>query len=134
MPFFTSYANKALEHFATGKTSTTKPTVYLALSTTLPTLAGGNITEPVGNGYARVTTSGSTWAAAANGSQQNSVEIAWSAATADWSSAANQNYVVAMDATTAGTPMWYSSIAVPKPVLNGQIIKLPIGSVVATMT
>ena len=48
-------ANKVLQALC-GKAQnlTLGQTAYVALSTTTPTAAGGNVTEPVGNGYARV--------------------------------------------------------------------------------
>jgi hypothetical protein len=52
-----------LDHF-TGKTAYTVPTWYVGLSTTQPTDAGGNFTEPSAGAYARVTLTAATWTAA----------------------------------------------------------------------
>lgn len=48
-------SNKILQALCGLQTSLTlASTAYVALSTTTPTVAGGNVTEPTENGYARV--------------------------------------------------------------------------------
>lgn len=39
----------------------TAPAIHVALSTTAPAEDGSNVTEPVGNGYARVVTAAGDW-------------------------------------------------------------------------
>lgn len=60
----------------------------IALSTTTPTDAGANFTEPVGNGYARVVYANdkgaSGWNNAAAGLVDNKVDITFPAATGAW--------------------------------------------------
>ena len=54
-------ANAQWAH-AVAKAAFTMPThVYVALSTTTPNTDGSNVTEPVGNGYTRVTTAAADW-------------------------------------------------------------------------
>jgi hypothetical protein len=68
--------NKMLGHlFGTAYTAPT--TVYMALSTTTPTDAGGNVTEPSGNGYARVAigNNSTNWNAASGGTVTNKTAI-----------------------------------------------------------
>ena len=65
----TNRSHQALLNSLAGKTSAfgalaSAPTLYLALSTTAPTMAGGNVTPPVGGSYARVETDAADWAAA----------------------------------------------------------------------
>ena len=53
MPLNTYTKNKILKSLV-GKDSALGSTVYLGLSSTTPNAEGGNITEPIGNGYERV--------------------------------------------------------------------------------
>src|SRR3990167_384587 len=99
MGSFSNYLeNKVLDHIV-GKTSYTMPTVYVAASTADPTDAGTDIAEPVGGAYARVATSGATWAAAAAGATANGVAITFPAATGSWGTIA---YFALFDALTGG--------------------------------
>ena len=79
----TDYAeNKVLDHL-NGKSSFTMPTVYVALFTAAPSDAGGG-TEVSGGSYARVATSGATWAAASGGAASNAAAISFPTASASW--------------------------------------------------
>ena len=53
MPLNTYTKNRILRGLV-GKDSALGSTVYLGLSSTTPNAEGGNITEPIGNGYERV--------------------------------------------------------------------------------
>jgi hypothetical protein len=57
--------------------------IEIGLSTTTPTDAGGNITEPVGASYARVSVANNStnWPAALNGAKSNATPIVFAAAT-----------------------------------------------------
>ena len=74
MPYTYYTTNKVIDH-VNGKTSFSMPTVYVGLSSTTPTLAGANITEPSTGGYSRVATSGATWNASVNGTTTNAAAI-----------------------------------------------------------
>ena len=79
-------------------------TVYVALYTFAPTIAGGG-TEAAYTGYARVTTA-SLWSAAASGSKSNSGALSFPACTGGSSS------VVAfgiLDASSAGNLLAFGS-------------------------
>jgi hypothetical protein len=58
------FEQKVLDHIFTDPTWTPATTLYLGLSTTTPTEAGTNVTEPSGNAYARVSTVAADWSAA----------------------------------------------------------------------
>ena len=133
MPATYYLANKLLDH-QLGKTSYTMPTVYVALSSTTPTLSGTNVTEPSGGSYARVATSGATWNAAASGSVTNAAAITFPAATADWLSAANLTYGVLYDALTVGNCLGYGVLSVAKNVLNGDTASIAIGALTVTIS
>lgn len=133
MPASTYLANKLLEH-QLGKTSYTKPTIYVGLSSTTPTAAGANVTEPSGGSYARVATSGTTWGTAASGSITNSTAITFPAATADWASGSNLTYVVLYDASTAGNMIAYGALSTAKNVLNGDTVSFSASSLTVSLT
>jgi len=113
------YASDKLIDHLTGKASYTSPTVYVALSSTTPTVSGTNVTEPSGGSYARVTTSASTWNSAASGATTNALAITFPQATADWASGSNFTYGVLYDAPTGGNMLGFGLISVAKSVLSG---------------
>jgi hypothetical protein len=133
MPATTYLANKLIDH-QLGKTSFTMPTVYVGLSSTTPTLAGANITEPSGGSYARVTTSGATWSAAAAGTTSNAAAITFPTATTDWLTGSNLTYGVLYDASTAGNVLAYGALAVAKNALSGDTISIAIGGLTVTIS
>ena len=133
MPASTYLANKLLEH-QLGKTAYTMPTVYVALSSTTPTLSGTNVTEPSGGSYARVATSGATWGTAASGSITNAAAITFPTATADWVAGANLTYGVLYDASSAGNCLGYGALTVAKNALNGDTVSIAIGGLTVTIS
>ena len=133
MPASTYLANKLIDH-QLGKTSFTMPTVYVALSSTTPTAAGTNVTEPSGGAYARVATSGATWNAAASGSTTNVAAITWTTASADWVGGANLTYGVLYDASSGGNMLAYGALTVAKNVLDGDTASIAIGGLTVSLT
>ena len=133
MPASTYLANKLLDH-QVGKTSYSMPTVYVGLSSTTPTLAGGNITEPSGGSYARVQTSGSTWNAANAGAIDNAQAITFPQASADWVSGSNLTYGVLYDAASNGNVLGYGALATPKNVLTGDTATIGAGQLTITIS
>lgn len=130
---FSNYLEaKVLDHI-TGKTAFTQPTVYVGLSTTSPAEDGTNISEPSGGSYARVATTGATWAAASGGSTSNASAITFATATADWSAGSNFTNVVLYDAVSGGNFLAYGTISTPKPVLNGDTASFAIGNITITL-
>jgi hypothetical protein len=108
-------------------------TMYVGLSSTTPTDAGGNITEPSGGAYARVATTAADWSAAtgtAPATKTNTATISFPTATANWSASANQTYFVLMDAPTAGNALAFGLLGTAKPVLNGDTASFPPGSLI----
>lgn len=108
-------------------------TLWIGLSTTTPTEAGGNITEPTGGAYARVATTGADWGAASGTApavKSNTASKAFPTATADWSAGANQTHFVLFDAVTAGNAKWWGALTTPKPVLNGDTPSFAAGALV----
>lgn len=75
MGFTSSYADTILKDLFSG--------AYIALSTTTPTAAGGNVTEPSGNGYARAAASDGSFSAS-GGVITNGKYVYFPEATASW--------------------------------------------------
>ena len=85
-------------------------TLYFGLSSTLPTYAGSNITEPSGSGYARVAitndqTNFPAWVAGSSETTETSaVAITFPTSTGAWLAGASLAYLIAWSASTGGTP------------------------------
>ena len=82
---FTAYGTSVLGWLFQAQTLAQPTNVQLALSTTIPTDAGPNITEPSGNNYARVTMN--TWSAATLASPDatsNSADAVFGAPSGSW--------------------------------------------------
>ena len=73
--FGANYANTILTNLFTN--------AYIGLSTTAPTAAGGNVTEPSGNGYGRVAANSGSFSAS-GGIITNGSYIYFEEATASW--------------------------------------------------
>lgn len=122
-----------LDHFLTDATWTPPTTLYIALSSTTPTEAGGNFTEPSGGSYARVATTAADWSGATGTAPVTKTTTAaktFTTATADWLSAANLTYFGIYSALTVGTLYAFGALTVAKPVLNGDTANFPAGSLI----
>lgn len=97
-------------------------TLYLGLSSTTPTEAGGNFTEPSTGSYARVSTAAADWSAASGSApavKTNTAAKTFPTATGDWVSGANLTHFGIFDASTAGNLLCWGALGTAKPVLNG---------------
>ena len=103
---------------------------WLGLSLTLPTPTGGNVTEPVGNGYSRIQVPNTTavWPAAANRNKANLVAFTFPQATGDgWGEI---RYFVFYDAATGGTFRAWGELNPVVTILGGETRSFPIGAIV----
>lgn len=117
-----TFEQKVLDHIFTDPTWTPPTTLYLGLSSTTPTDAGANVTEPSGGAYARVATTAADWSAASGTTpavKTNTATLTFPTATADWVAGANLTYFCLFDASTAGNLVAFGLLATAKPVLNG---------------
>lgn len=124
--FFTDFTEQKLLEHAFGKTSWTMPAIWLAPSTTTPNKAGGNITEPVGNNYSRISTSAANWATATQGNPtfiRNAQVLTSATASGSWGTF---SYIVAFNASTAGNAIAVFQLTSAKSVGSGQAISVPI--------
>lgn len=100
---------KILEH-TLGITAYTAPsTVYLALFTTDPTDAGTG-TEVSGGGYARQAIS---WNAPASGAADNSADVTFPQATADYGTV---SHIGIYDASSAGNLLYHGALSASKSI------------------
>jgi hypothetical protein len=91
--------HELLDHLF-GKGSYTPPTSFLALSTTKPTDAGGNLTEPSGNNYSRKTTAAGDWNVAATRKITNANALAFNEASGSWGTLTH--FAICDSGTTGG--------------------------------
>jgi len=133
MSFSDALELRVLDHVLNDGTDTPTTTLHVGLSSTTPTDAGTNITEPSGGAYARVSVPAATWDAAAAGAKSNGSIISFAKATADWLAAANLTYFVIMSALTAGSMEQFGALTTPKPVTNGDTPSFAIGALSFTL-
>jgi len=126
---FSDYAEgKVLDHVF-GKTAFTQPTLYLGVSTADPLDDNSGIAEPVGNGYARVATTGTDWSRAA-GVMSNGVEMAFPEATG---SQGTLTHFALFDAATAGNQITYGALTVDKAIAAAETLRFPAGNLTFTL-
>lgn len=138
---FTNRTAQALLNALFGKTSNfgalaSAPTIYVGLSSTTPTEAGANVTEPSSGGYARVATVAGDWNAASladPSALDNANVITFPVATGDWLSGADLTHAVLFDAATSGNVLASAALAVAKPVMNGDTASFAAGSIDVTL-
>lgn len=122
--------DKVLDH-VTGKTAYTKPTCYIGVSTADPLDDGSGLAEPVGNGYARVTTAGGDWDAASGGAVANAAAITFPQASGSWGTI---THFAGFDAASAGNMLFHGDLAASKAVGSGDTLSFAIGDLDLTMT
>lgn len=134
MPGFTDLLEKALlDHIFTDAAYTPPATLYIGLSSTTPTEAGANFTEPSAGAYARVSTVAADWDAAtgvAPATKANSAIKTFAAATADWLAGVDITYFGIFDASSAGNLLAFGVLATARPVLNGDVPRFAAGALV----
>jgi len=130
MGSFSNYwENEILDHLF-GKGAYTPPTIYVALSAADPGESGSGISEPSGNGYARVATSSSDWNAATGGLLDNATDIEFDTATGDWGTI---THFALFDAETAGNMLAYGTLGQAKTVNNADTVQFAAGDLEVTL-
>ena len=117
------WENKILDHIF-GKGNYTPPTIYVGLSTADPTDDGSGLSEPSGNGYARVQTSASDWNAASNGSLDNAGNITFAQAGSNWGTI---THFVLFDGATAGNILAYGVLSQSKSISESDTARFQVG-------
>ena len=138
---FSDYTEQGLLNSYFGNTSafgtlSSRPNIFVGLSSTAPNDAGANVTEPVGNAYARVATTPGDWNNAAAGdpsSVTNANAITFAEATGDWVGGANLTHAVFYDSLSGGNYLGAGPLAVPKPVTNGDTAEFAASDITWTL-
>ena len=127
---------KLLDHIV-GKTSYTMPTAYIALCTADPTDSGtgASMNElPDASGYARVTTAGGDWDAAASpgGATANASKFTFTANGGAW---AEVTHFAIVDSAVhgAGNMLIHGALDVTKTAADGESIEFAIGALDLTL-
>ncbi len=124
MGSFSKYwENEILDHLF-GKGSYTPPTVYVGLSTADPGDDGTGLSEPTGNGYARLATSAADWNSASSGSLDNASAVAFAEATSDWGTV---THFALFDAATGGNMLAHGALSLSKTVSSGDTVRFVAG-------
>ncbi len=131
----TYWANHLLDLILGGSAFSSPATIYIALYTVAPT-AGGGGTEASGGSYARAafTNNSTNWPASSGGVKSNGVTMAFTTATADWSSQANMVAAGLLDAASSGNLLYFGSLTQAKPVLNGDTAQFSSSAISVTET
>lgn len=108
---------------------------YIGLSTTTITDAGGNITEPSGNGYARcaATNNKTTFGNAAAGSVNNAVALGFPQASGSWGTVID--FFLANHATQAGASQifGYGTLGTSKTIQSGDTPSFAVNALQITL-
>lgn len=105
-------------------------TLYIGLSTTTPAEDGSNFTEPVGNNYSRVSTTGADWGAAsgtAPATKSTSTAKTFPTASGSWSTLTHFGLFTA---SSGGTPKWWGALGTPKAVAASDTASFAPGALV----
>jgi len=130
MGSFSNYwENELLDHLF-GKGSYTSPTVYVGLSTADPGDDGAGLSEPSGNGYARVQTAPADWNSASAGSLANANLIEFNEATGPWGTA---TYFALFDSASAGNMLAHGVLTQAKTITTGDTARFTAGDLNITL-
>ena len=124
--------NEILDHVFGGADYVRPATLYVGLSTTTITDAGGNITEPVGGSYARVavTNDVTNFPAAVSGAKSNGTAISFPAATGAWGTITD---FFISDASPGGNILCSGALGASKAVASGETISFAVGALDVTL-
>ena len=109
-----------LDHYFGKATLTAPAALHVGLSSTTPTSAGANFTEPSAGGYVRVETAPTDWNASTEADPcvlDNLNAVTFPKATATWLAGADLTHAGLFVASTGGTPVAWGALAVAKPIL-----------------
>ncbi len=136
---FTNRTSAALLNSLFGNTSdfgalATAPTMHVALSTTAPNEDGTGITEPVGNGYARVATAPADWNSATSADPSvlsNANAITFPQSTGSWGTV---THFVLFDALSGGNAVITAALGASQTIGADTTASFAAGALQATLT
>jgi len=133
MSFTNNLEAELLDHIFTDGAYSPPATLYIGLSTSTPTEAGGNISEPSGNGYDRKSVAAADMDAAVEGgpsSKDNGSELAFDQATGSWGTV---THFVVFTASSGGTALMFGSLTTSKTIDNGDVARFSAGDFEITL-
>lgn len=136
---FTTYLDDLLVNCIFGAVAITPPaTIYVGLSSTLPTVAGANITEPtIGtNSYTRAATTNNTtnWPTTATNNKSNGTAITFPTSSGAWLASASLGYLFFSDAASGGNILGFAALNNPQVVASsGATLSFSIASLTITI-
>ena len=116
-----------------GTAATFTPPFFLALSTTAPARDGTNITEPVGNGYARVSVGAADFGAATSADPSvvtNVNDIDFAESTGSFGTI---THAVLFSAITGGTALRIFTLTASATIGDDTIVRVPTGSLISRL-
>jgi len=130
MGSFSNYwENELLDHLF-GKGSYISPTIYVGLSTADPGDDGAGLSEPSGNGYARVQTAPADWDSATAGLLANADLIEFNEATGPWGTA---THFALFDSASAGNMLAHGALTQAKTIASGDTARFTAGDLNITL-
>jgi hypothetical protein len=126
MGSFSDYTEDALLNHLFGKGSYAPPTIYVGLCTADPGDSGAGLSEPSGNGYARVGTTQADWNTATGGLLDNANTILLGPATGDWGTL---THFALFDAATGGHVLLHGALTHPKTIDSGDSARFASGEI-----
>jgi len=130
MGSFSDYTEDALLNHLFGKGDYVPPMIYVGLSASDPGDSGAGLSEPNGNGYARVETTEADWNVAAGGLLDNAGTILLGPATGDWGTL---THFALFDAATGGHLLVHGALAQPKTIDSGDSARFASGELSITL-
>lgn len=106
--------------------------IYLGLSTSTPTNTGGNVTEPSGNNYSRVsvTNNATEFPNASAGAKANANLIPFATASGSWGTV---THWVLFNAASSGTVLMSGALSASKTPGSGDTLKFQTGALTVTL-
>lgn len=133
MSFCDYFENKILDCYFGGTAYASSGTLYVALSSGIPTNDnGGGFNEPSGSAYARVavTNTKSNWTTASGGALENSTTITFPTATGAWGTV---SYFGIYDASTVGNLLGSGTLTIAKTITSGDTASFASGALDITL-
>jgi len=131
MSSFSDYTENLLLNWLLTTNSATRPTAwYVGLFTAAPSDTGGG-TEVTGNGYARVATGTISISGTAT-TATNSAAIEFAAASGgNWGTI---TYAAIFDASSGGNMLAWAALTTSRTINDGDVFRIPAGSLTVTLT
>lgn len=124
-----------LDYYFGASANTTPASWYIGLSTTTITDSGSNITEPSGNGYARVaaTNNKTTFSNASAGALANAVQLSFPQASGSWGTVVDFFIANHLTASASANIWGYGTLTASKSITSGDTASFAISALSITL-